>query len=271
MTTTTPASQTTAGRLLARRPILVSSALLVGGSWLSHLAARAVGLPPEAGILGSLLVFLVVPLAVSAVLGGRREVRGLLRRLVQWRFAPRWWLASLVALPVLTVGVALATGTYRAPAAGWPAEIAAYAVMGLLVLGVTGNVVEEMAWGGLVQTRLMERHGLVIGSFLTSVPFALAHVPLAFAGQDAGTVDWAAVGLSLAVTTAVAPIMRYVLGSVLLGSGGSVLAIAAMHASFNAAGKLSVLDGWWQYVVALSLLALAMALHQLLRRPARVS
>ncbi|MFH5822908.1 type II CAAX prenyl endopeptidase Rce1 family protein [Georgenia sp. AZ-5] len=161
--------------------------------------------------------------------------------------------------------VALATGTYHAPDGGWTAEAISYVVMGLLVLGIAGNLAEEMAWGGFVQTRLMDRHGMFAGSMPTAIPFALVHLPLAFAEQDLSAISWSEVALSYGVTVAIAPFMRYALGGALVGTGGSVLAIGLLHASFNASGKLSMVDGWWQYGVALVILALAVAGHRYLK------
>ena len=53
----------------------------------------------------------------------------------------------------------------------------------LAVGAVTGNLWEETVWGGFVQGRLMARHGLLVGSLLTAVPFFLIHLPLAFENQ----------------------------------------------------------------------------------------
>ena len=169
-------------RLVTEHPVATTSGLLVGLSWLAHAGALAAGLTGEAGILVSLIAFVAVPLGVSAAVGGRAEVRRLLARVVRWRIGVGWWLVVLLAFPVVTTAVAVATGTYRSPDAGWAAEAVGYVVMGLLVMGITGNLAEEMAWGGFVQTRLMDRHGLLVGSLLTAIPFALVHLPLHFYG-----------------------------------------------------------------------------------------
>ena len=274
MTTTAPAPTTgrAAGplrRFVTDRPVLTTSALLVASSWTAHAVALAAGLPTMVGIAMSLPFFLVVPLAVSAVLGGRAEAGRLLRRVAQWRFGAGWWLLVLVALPVVTTLVAVATGTYHAPDGGWTAELFTYVVLGLLFFGVVGNLAEEMAWGGFVQSRLMDRHGLVVGSLLTAIPFALFHLPLAFDGQDLTAIRWGDVAFGYGLTVAISPFMRYVLGATMLGTGGSVLAIGMMHASFNASGGLSMVDGWWQYMAALVIVSGALAGYRYVvaRRP----
>jgi uncharacterized protein len=56
-----------------------------------------------------------------------------------------------------------------------------------------------------------------------------------------------------------APFLRYLLGMTLVGTGGSVLAVAILHASFNASGALSAVHGWWPSYVAMLVLVAVMA------------
>lgn len=201
---------------------------------------------------------------MAGLTGGRSGIRRLCSGLLRWRIGLAAWLLVLLAMPLLTVAVALITGTYQAPEQGWAAEAGSYVLQGLLLLGLTGNIPEEMAWGGFVQSGLMSRHGYLVGSLFTAVPFALIHLPLAFDQRGLGDVHWDEIAVTWAVLIAVAPIMRLLMGSVLLGTAGSVLAIGLLHASFNAAGRLSVLGGgWWQNIVALTVLTVAAATVQL--------
>src|SRR4029453_392269 len=104
-----------------------------------------------------------------------------------------------------------------------------------LIFGaVLGNVWEETAWAGFAQSRLMDRHGLLRGSLLTAIPFALIHLPLAFEGHRVGGTSGRDLAITWAVLILAAPVMRYLLGMTLLGTGGSVLAVGILHASFNA-------------------------------------
>jgi uncharacterized protein len=125
---------------------------------------------------------------------------------------------------------------------------------------------EETAWGGFVQTRLMNRHGLLVGSMLTAIPFSLIHLPLAFSAHGLYGTPWTDVALTWGVLIAVAPLMRYLVGSVLLSTGGSLVAVGFLHASFNASGQLSVLSGgWWQNIVALAILTVLVGGYRRLR------
>ena len=141
-----------------------------------------------------------------------------------------------------------------------------YLFLTLVFGAVLGNVWEETAWAGFAQARLMQRHGWVRGSLLTSIPFALIHLPLAF--EEHGLTGTS--GRDLAITWTVliltAPAARLLYGAVLLGTGGSVLAVAVLHASFNASGQVAAVHGQWPVFVALAaLLALVVVAA---RRPA---
>ena len=48
--------------------------------------------------------------------------------------------------------------------------------------------------------------------------------------------------------------MRYLVGTVLVDTNGSVLAAGLLHASMNASGALAAVHGIWQYPVALIVL-----------------
>jgi hypothetical protein len=98
------------------------------------------------------------------------------------------------------------------------------------------------------------------------VPFVLLHLPVAFQNVSAAT------GLvQVAALICVAPFLRYLAGALLVDTGGSVLAVGLLHASFNAAGHLSAADGGWQFIPALILLTLLVAAVRLCRRASSAS
>jgi membrane protease YdiL (CAAX protease family) len=116
---------------------------------------------------------------------------------------------------------------------------------------------------GFVQSRLMDRRGLLIGSALTAIPFAVLHLPLAF---EAGW-TWSSATVEMVAIVGRAPFLRYLLGALYLDTAGSLLAVGLMHASYHAAGKLGAVDGGWQYPPALAVLTVAVAVVRR-RRPA---
>jgi uncharacterized protein len=60
----------------------------------------------------------------------------------------------------------------------------------------------------------------------------------------------------------VAPFFRYLLGTQLVDSGGSILAIGLLHASFNASRQVSAVPGGWQYVPAMIMLTIAVIAYR---------
>ncbi|MCW2811514.1 MAG: Abortive infection protein [Friedmanniella sp.] len=255
-----PAVRGPAGRAIGRHPVLAASGLLIGVTWLAQIVTLVAGWPTGLALVVELAAFVVVPLALSAAIGGRREVRRLLSGFLRVRIGLTRWLLALLAMPVLTIGVALVTGTYVSPPEGWASMAVTYVAQGLLLLGVTGNMAEEAAWSGFVQSRLMNRHGPVVGSLLTAIPFSLIHLPLAFDERGLHGTPWTDVALTWAVLVAVAPALRLLVGFLLVDTRGSLLAVGFLHAAFNASGRLSVVGGgWWQNVVALIVLTLLVA------------
>jgi membrane protease YdiL (CAAX protease family) len=170
--------------------------------------------------------------------------------------------AAVLALPALTVLIAAATGTFHQPADGWAAVAGSYLLNTLIVGALLGNIWEELAWTGVVQRRLIERHGLLTGSLLTAIPFALIHLPLAFADKGFGATAWPDVPLAWGVLLVFAPLFRLLVGIAYLGTGQSLLIVALLHASFNASEqtKLAVFDGAWQQIAAATVLLAVLAL-----------
>jgi membrane protease YdiL (CAAX protease family) len=240
--------------------------LSLGLGW-PVLAVPAIGgLPFEPFLL--VLVYVVLlgsALLVTRWADGPGAVRRLLRRTLVWRVGVGRWAVVLLAMPLLTLAIAAASGTLQDSGRNWLAATGLYAfdivVFGALLL----NLWEETAWGGFAQTRLMAHHGLLVASLLTAVPFAAIHVPLQF--QTGWT--WSSVAGGVALLLGLAPVYRYQLGMHLLDTGGSVLVIAVQHASWNTAIRMDEVDGDWQALTAVVLLTAGIAIHRRLRHPER--
>jgi uncharacterized protein len=184
---------------------------------------------------------------------GPAGVSRLLHGVLRWRIGVARYLLVLGALPALTLLIAAATGTLQTPPEGWAGMAGRYLLT--VVLGaLSTNLWEEAAWGGFVQGRLMGRYGLLAGSLLTAVPFVLIHVPGAFQNTTTGAalVDVVAIAV-------LAPFLRYLIGTVLLDTAGSVLAVGLLHASMNASGRLSAAHGGWQFLPAVFALTVLVA------------
>jgi membrane protease YdiL (CAAX protease family) len=126
------------------------------------------------------------------------------------------------------------------------------------------NLWEEMVWQGFVQRRVTARWGFVRGALVTAAMFAGIHIALAFADVD-GVAD---VGRGFIALVVAGIGLRLLLGAVDLWSGRSLLTVAVVHASFNAAADFVDSDAdWIRYAVVL-LLGLG-ALAVVARRTAR--
>ena len=251
---------------LARRRPLTAFLLLVFGIGGPALVVPAVaGLPFEPFLLVLVYVGLLgSSLLVSRWADGPGAARRLLSRALLWRLGLGRWAVILLGMPLLTLGLAAGTGTLQTSERGWPAAAVWYLVDVLVVGVLVLNLWEETAWGGFAQSRLMARHGLLVGSLATAVPFAAIHVPLLF---ETGW-TWPDVGLGLLVLFGAAPFYRYLLGMHLLDTGGSLLAIAVQHAAWNTAGRMEEVRGEWQVVAAVGLLTALVALHRRFWHPA---
>lgn len=249
-------------RRIAARPVAAFLVIATGLTWAALILSIALVGNALPGILAELLILLGTAVLVTAAADGRPGVRALFRQTVRWRVGAGWYVAAVLALPVLTILIAAATGTFHPPAGEWASVAGAYLLNTVVIGALLGNMWEELAWTGVVQRRLMEGHGMVAGSLLTAVPFALIHLPLAFAEKGFMGTPWSEVALAWGVLLVFAPLFRLLVGITYLGTGQSLLIVALLHASFNASEqtKLPVFDGAWQQIAAATLLLVVMVL-----------
>jgi membrane protease YdiL (CAAX protease family) len=161
--------------------------------------------------------------------------------------------------------VAALAGTLRTPSGGWVSLVLPYLLQTFIVGALLGNVWEETAWAGFVQSRLMARRGLLIGSLLTAVPFFVIHIPLAYANHGWKGTTWHDAIVDWAWLAVAAPFFRYLIGTQLIDTGGSVLAVGLLHASFNGAGQMSAVTGGWEMIPAMIALTVAVVAYRRMR------
>ena len=230
--------------------------------WPALMVPVVTDLPPEPFLLVLLFLALLGPaLLVTRLADGPGAVRRLLGRTLIWRFGVGRWVVILLAMPVLTLALAASTGALETPERGWALEVGFYLFSTLIFGALVANLWEETAWGGFVQTRLMARHGLLVGSLLTAPMFAAIHIPL----QLGDGASWSESAFGILIVFVTAPFYRYLLGMHLMDTGGSILAIAVQHAAWNASGNLEAVEGEWQVVVAALLLTVLVAAARQLR------
>jgi uncharacterized protein len=192
--------------------------------------ADALHIAPDE-LTGGAVVLSLFPAALFATwaASGRVGVRSLFRRAFHWRVNPGWWLTVLLGLPVLTVGLALLMGD-QLRSVDVPAFLASQ-LMFLLVNFVVINLWEEVAWTGLFQTRLEERHNWLIAALLTAIPFAAIHLPLQFFLDQPITV--ASLAAAFGIYLLLGLVVRPMLAVFRRGTGDSLLLVGLLHSVFN--------------------------------------
>ncbi len=192
--------------------------------------AGALHIAPDE-LTGGLVVLSLFPAALFATwaASGRLGVRSLFRRAFHWRVNPGWWLTVLLGLPVLTVGLALLMGD-QLRSVDVPSFLASQLML-LLVNFIVINLWEEVAWTGLFQTRLEERHNWLIAALLTAIPFAAIHLPLQFFLGAPVTVASLAAAFGLYLLLGL--LVRPMLAVFRRGTGDSLLLVGLLHSVFN--------------------------------------
>src|SRR4051812_30769777 len=119
LSTSTTASRVGPSGLAARHPV---ATLLVGAiafTWITQAISLFAGWPVMPAKLGELVVLVGGAVAITARIHGRPGVRNLFAGLVKWRLGVARYAVLLLAVPLLTLGVAAVTGTLRPPTDGW--------------------------------------------------------------------------------------------------------------------------------------------------------
>src|SRR5689334_13180227 len=88
--------------LIRRHPLVSLFVLAYGITWLALIPFALGAFPVPMFTFGPLVAALIV----AAVVGGRRDIRSLLLRMIQWRAAPRWYAFALLVPAAVTFGAA---------------------------------------------------------------------------------------------------------------------------------------------------------------------
>jgi membrane protease YdiL (CAAX protease family) len=252
------------GPAFARRhPIAAFLTVVLALGWILLTIPNLTRLPQAPFLIVLNLVLLAAALLLTRWTDGPGAAGRLLARVARWRFSPWRYAVILLGMPAATIGVAAAIGTANIPD-NWLAFGLTYLFQTIVFGALLLNLWEETAWTGFLQSRLMDRHGLLIGSLLTAPWFLAVHIPLSFAPGW----TWANAVANLALLIVIAPVMRYLLGMHYLDTGASVLAVGLQHAAFNASADLG--HAGWEYAAGLVVLtALVAAARHLARRRTR--
>lgn len=192
----------------------------------------ALGPIPAGAVLGQSLVLLgafapsLAALLVTARTEGRRGVGTLLRGVIKWRVAARWYLfaASYTVIVKLTVAA-----LHRVAVGAWPRFDAEphYIVPFAILFSTPFQAGEEIGWRGYALPRLAEHFGLSRASVLLGVIWGCWHLPQFFI-READTYQQSFWVFVLGVTA-----LSVILAWLWQRTGGSLLLTMLLHAAWN--------------------------------------
>jgi uncharacterized protein len=216
------------------------------------LGILPVEIPLDPFRLLSIVLFAIIPIIVTRIVGGPSAVRSLVGQLRHVRVGIAWYLVALFGAPVVVLPFAL---LLRGP--GVLTDIAAHLgaiptmyLLTIVVLALLGNLWEELSWSAYVTDRLQARMGPLRASLLVAPLFGLYHLPLFFviAGLDDGTsripLDQLPLYLGFLLVVFSVP-MRVLLTWAYNGSGRSLPVVAMFHASINATASAAILGAFF--------------------------
>ncbi|MFC7096400.1 CPBP family intramembrane glutamic endopeptidase [Halobaculum marinum] len=229
-------------RLIDGHPVAVFFALAYAISWLAWLGP-ILGLSEPISTLGFVVGGFGPALAALVVTWlGRDSVRAWARQIVDWRVAPRWYVAALtiplVVVALTSVGLSVA-GMSVDP--GLLPDRVSLVLVSFVSIALVGGGNEEPGWRGLALPKLQEQYAPVSATLILGVVWALWHLPLLATGPTtfhglAEFVDVApSVGVRILNIVGVAFILTWIYNET-----GSVLLAILAHTGFNTANSTLV-------------------------------
>jgi len=164
---------------------------LAGYFLLTYAVTWSCFIPVAAGVLRAttlpgyalLLVGTFAPSLVAVLLTWSREgvagIRALLRGVVQWQVAGRWYLFAASYIAVVKSAVAL---LHRAVLGAWPrfGTEPLYLIPLAIAMSTPVQAGEEIGWRGYALPRMAARMGLRAASVVLGIIWACWHLPLFF-------------------------------------------------------------------------------------------
>jgi len=250
----------------ARRSPLVWYALLSIGltwAWWVPLAVsgrvvdtgwRPTHLP---GQFGPLLAAIIV----TGLTAGKPGLQSLLERMTRWRIAPRWWLAAISPLlffvPALLID-RLVEGEWIVwrdiDVFGGAPEIGVIGVW--LILMATTGFGEEVGWRGYALPRLQTGHPPLTASLLVAGIWIVWHLPAFWFNETYRDFN---------LFTTLGFFIGIIAGSVVLTwlynrSGGSILAVAVWHGTYDLVSGTAAVEGLIAMLVSAQIIFLGIRL-----------
>jgi membrane protease YdiL (CAAX protease family) len=223
-------------------PVVAFFVLAYTISWVAWLGP-VLGLSEPISTLGFIVGGYGPALAALVVVWvGSDSVRAWARQIVDWRVAPRWYIAALT-IPLLLIALTSAglelVGTSVDPAL-LPGRVSLVFVS-FVSIALVGGGNEEPGWRGLALPKLQERYAPVPATLILGVVWALWHLPLLATGPTTfhGLAEFVDVAPSIGVRILNIVGIAFILTWIYNGTGSVLLAILA-HTGFNTANSTLV-------------------------------
>jgi len=237
--------------LVRRHPLITFFVLTYVISWifLSPLVVLHDGIAGTRGLVLNLLAANVpslLAIVLTAIVLGRGALRKLLGRLLIWRVNPLWYL--VVIGPAVLAGGVVALNTLLG---GPPLSVDVSLLIAVIFLAFSifpGSALgEEIGWRGYALPRLQAGRSALSASLILGVIWGFYHLPLYFTGQAARPLSLFPPFLISVIALSV--ILTWVYNS----TGGSLLLVVLIHATFNLPLTLLITPLGSQMTLALSL------------------
>jgi uncharacterized protein len=177
-----------------------------------------------------------VAIVLTAIVLGRGALRKLLGRLLIWRVSPFWYLVVFLGPVALTGGVVLLNALMGGPALSLGMTLVGATIFFAFSVVPGSALGEEIGWRGYVLPRLQSRMSALSAALLIAPLWGLWHLPLWLTGDPVKTptffVPFVGGVFALSVIT------TWVYNS----TGGSLLMVVLLHATFNLPITLTIDD-----------------------------
>jgi membrane protease YdiL (CAAX protease family) len=158
-----------------------------------------------------------------------KGVLGLLKKGVDYRFAKKWWIPTILLCPLIiggALGIAALAGE-NIPELYWIANPSLILVNFFIILFTGGPLQEEFGWRGYALPRLQNRFNALVSSIIIGFMWGLWHLPYFFIGTE----PTYAYGIIPQIITAI--LLSILLTWLFNNTGGSILVSLMFHNMFN--------------------------------------
>lgn len=245
-------------QLISRHPLIAFFAIAFVGEWFVTLplvlaqnglsvlpyTVPALGPVPPAywfAVLAAIAGPTLASFTVTAMTGGKAEVRQLLRRYMLWRVWIRWYLLVLVGVPLLQLAFSsllLGIAPLRILIQQWPLYFTTF-LPNVLLIAVVVQLWEEGGWSGYAIPALQRRFGAWRAALIFGPLWALFHMPFFFVpgqifDQKVGVVTMI---VQMVLMIIVAVPTRIIMNWVFNNTKASILIAILLHAALDASNS----------------------------------